>query len=258
MYVFLAASGSACALITTNGVGRIHDAETGRTIAQCELPVSATFGGTMASTVESDLIAVAGGDPKTPSGNRIQVVDRSGKTRFQVTAGVGGISAMAFSPDGSTLAAVGYDADVRVWDARTGNVQHVIEELKVAMFDTAFSPDGKVLVTAGADRTIYLWDTQTWKLGRKITGQPETITVIRFSPDGSMLVTGGLDERNFNAPVKVILWDFATGRKIQTWTAEHSVRALSLSPDGQQLAFADGTKQVKLFAVPNKRSTAKY
>jgi WD40 repeat protein len=72
-----------------------------------------------------------------------------------------------------------------------------------------------------------------------------------------MLVTGGMNERNFKAPVKVILWDFASGRKIYTWTAEHAVQGLSFSPDGKQVAVADGTKSVKLSAVPNKRSTSK-
>ena len=72
-----------------------------------------------------------------------------------------------------------------------------------------------------------------------------------------MLVTGGMNERNFNAPTKVILWDFASGRKIQTWTAEHAVQALSFSPDGKQVTVADGTKSVKLLAVPNKRGTAR-
>lgn len=257
VFVFLPASGNPCATIATNGTCRVHDMEGGNVIASGKLPVSTKFGGAMASTADGELFAVAGGDPKTTSGNLIQVLDRSGKPRFEVSAGLGGVSSMAFSQDGGTLAAVGYDADVRVWDARTGAPRHVIEGLKVAMFDTAFSPDGKFLATAGADRTVYLWDTQSWKLARKITGQPETISVVRFSPDGRTLVTGGLNERNFNAPTQVILWNLASGRKIQSWTAEHAVWSLSYSPDGEQIAVADGTKSVKLLAVANKRSTAK-
>ncbi len=258
VFFFLPAAGNLLATITTNGAGRIHDTKSGRIIANCDLPVSIILGGAMASTVDSAVIAVAGGDPAMPSGNLIQVMDRSGKPRFRVPAGVGGVSSMAFSPDGETLAAAAYDADIRIWDVRTGGLKRGIEALKVAMFDLAWSPDGKYLASAGVDRTIYLWDTQSWKVARKITGQPETINAIRFSPDGKMLVTGGMNERNFNAPTKVILWNFASGRKIRTWTAEHTVRAMSFSPDGKQVAVADGTPSVKLLAVRRKRSTAKW
>lgn len=256
VFSFVPAAGNLFATVATNGAGRIRDTESGRVLTTCELPLSSTFGA-MASTADGAVIAVACGDPATPSGNLIHVMDRSGKPRFRVPAGVGGVSAMAFSPDGERLAAAAYDADVRVWDVPTGTLKHVIEELTVAMFGVAYSPDGKYLATAGADRTIYLWETRSWKLARKITGQPETIQTIRFSPDGTMLVTGGMNERNFNAPAKVILWDFASGRKIHTWTAEHAVQGLSFSPDGRQVAIADGTQSVKLLTVPKNRSAAK-
>jgi WD40 repeat protein len=132
---------------------------------------------------------------------------------------------MAFSPDGETLVAAAFDTDIRIWDVSTGALKRVIEEMKLAAFDLAYSPDGKYLATVGADRTIYLWDAKSWKLARKIPGHPKAIEPIRFSPDGRMLVTGGKNERNSNAPVKVILWNIASGRQIHTWTAEHLVLA---------------------------------
>jgi WD40 repeat protein len=144
-----------------------------------------------------------------------------------------------------------------VWDARTGELQRIISEMKLAMFTMAYSPDGKYLATAGADRTIYLWDTQSWKTVRQITGQPETIRAIRFSPDGTLLVTGGMNELNFASPVKVVLWDFASGRQLHSWTAEHMVQGLAFSPDGKRVAVADGTKSVKLLAVRNMARTSK-
>jgi WD40 repeat protein len=95
-------------------------------------------------------------------------------------------------------------------------------------------------------------------MSRRIMGQPETIGVLRFSPDGTMLVTGGLNERNFKAPTQVILWEVASGRKVRSWTAEHAVMSLSFSPDGRQVAVADGTKSVRLFAVPSPRRTVTH
>ncbi len=247
-------SGNQFATIATNGAGQIRDTESGRVLTTFELPVC-LFTRAMASTADGAMIAASSGDPAVPSGNQVQVIDRSGKPRLRVPAGIGGVSSMAFSPNGETLVTAAYDTDIRVWDVRTGALQRVVDDMTVATFDLAYSPDGKYLATAGVDRVIYLWDTQSWKVVRKITGQPETIWPIRFSPDGTMLVTGGFNERDSSVPVKVILWAFASGRQIHSWTAEHAVSGLAVSPDGKRVAVADGTKGVKLFAVPNARGT---
>jgi hypothetical protein len=247
-------SGNQFATVATNGAGQIRDTESGRVLTTFELPLC-IFTRAMASTADGAMIAASSGDAAVPSGNRVQVFDRSGKPRFRLPAGIGGVSSMAFSPDGETLVSAAFDTEIRVWDVRTGVLQRVIDDMTVATFDLACSPDGKYLATAGVERVIYLRDTQSWKVVRKITGQPEIIWPIRFSPDGTMLVTGGFNGRNSSVPVKVILWAFPSGRQIHAWTAEHAVSGLAVSPDGKRVAVADGTKGVKLFAVPNARGT---
>jgi WD40 repeat protein len=254
----LLSSGRHFATDTTNGVIKIRELASGVEIAAVDDPPPNVFGKVTVLLTDGVLFAAAGKDPVSPSSTLIRVVDRAGKLRFQVPAGIGGAQAMAFSPGEDTFVAAGLDTDIRVWDARTGELQRVISELNLAMFTMAYSPDGKYLATAGADRTIYLWDAKSWKLARKITGQPETIAAICFSPDGTLLVTGGMNELNFASPVKVVLWDFASGRQLRTWTAEHVVEALAFSPGGEQVAVADGTKSVKLFAVPNKAGASKH
>lgn len=256
-FAVLLSHGYHCATIATNGAGRIRDIETGRVITSFQFPLNLPFPSTVASSANSALFAVSGGDTGIRSGNRIHVIQPTGQSVFNTPAGLGGISSMTFSPDGTTLAAAAYDADVRIWDVRTGALKHIIEDLPVAMFDVAFSPDGNSLAMAGADRTIHVWDTQSWKSTRTIKGQPEVIAQIRFSPTGSMLLTGGFNERNFQGPASVILWDALSGRKIRTWTAEHAVWSLAFAPDGTQVAVADNSKNVKLFSVPQPRSAKK-
>ena len=243
---FLAARGQ-FALIGSDGNARIHDLEGGAVIRSLNVAAPKISG--LASAEDGKTLAGGGKDGVSASANLVRVWDADGQQRFQVPAGIGGLSSMTFSPDGQTLVASAYDTDVRVWNARNGELVKLIEDMTVSMFDLAFSPDGKYLAAAGVDRTIYLWDAKQWKLLRKITGQPEMISALEFSPDSKFLVTGGMNEMAFGAPVKVIVWNIASGRPVRTEEAEHRVNTVAFSPDGKWFAAADGSKNVKLWAV---------
>lgn len=244
--LFLAAGGQ-FALIGRDGSATIRDIDAGSTLRKLGItgPRVARF----ESTVDGNALAGGSRDPNSTSGNIVRVWDADGKQRFQVPAGIGGIAAMTFSPDGQTLIASAYDTDVRVWNARNGELLKVIDEMTVSMFTLAYSPDGKQVAAAGVDRAIYLWDAKAWRLLRKITGQPEMISALDFSPDGKLLVTGGMNELAFGAPVKVIVWDVASGKPVRTVDAEHRVNAATFSPDGKWFAAADGSANVKIWAV---------
>jgi Tol biopolymer transport system component len=170
----------------------------------------------------------------------VRVKETAGKERFAVPAGVGGISAMAFSPSGGTLVAASYDTDVRAWNTRNGELVRLIEEIPVSTFAMEFTPDGKYLATAGVDRIVYLWDAKTWKLARKLTGQPEMILSLDFSRDGRMLATGGFSELTSRNPVKILLWDVAPGRIARSLDAKQAVSSVAFSPDGKLLASTGG------------------
>ena len=211
------------------------------------IPTAAQQARSLALSRDRKLLAGAGRASLPGSENVVYVWDASGKERFHVNSGIGGISRMAFSPDGATLVAAGYDADVRAWSTRNGELLRLIDELQVSMFAVAFSPDGRHLATAGVDRIVYLWDAKTWKLARKLVGQPEMISSMDFSPDGKMLATGGFDSTTTRNPVKILVWDVASGKVIRTLPAAHAVRSAVFSPDGKLLAAAGLERSVNIW-----------
>ena len=202
-------------------------------------------------TVAADRQAVAG-STRVKGNSReetMRLFDASGTERFEAPSGIGGTSSLAFSPDGSVLAAGSWDTNLRAWNTRNGELLALIEELPVAMFGIAFSPDGKTLATAGVNRIVYLWDSKTWKLARKFVGQPEMISALAYSPDGRFLATGGFNDITQAHPVSILIWDVGTGKTVRTLPAPHRVSSVAFSPDGSLIAAAAGDKNVRLWKV---------
>lgn len=148
-----------------------------------------------------------------------------------------GVTAIAFSPDGKTVASGGIDKLVRLWDTLTGQVKQTLEHEFPVGF-VAYSPDGQfVASTAGRAR---LWDPHTGQLKRTMELYPdESALPVAFSPDSRLLATGtiaGMGPRG-----DVILWDVHTG-KVRQRLAGYSggVGSVVFSPDGMTLASTGG------------------
>jgi WD40 repeat protein len=80
----------------------------------------------------------------------------TGRTTAVLEPRSGYVVAVAFSPDGRTLAAC--CGGVRLWDVGTSAVVAVLHGHTGMVNSVAFSPGGRTLATAGADRTVRLWD----------------------------------------------------------------------------------------------------
>ena len=76
------------------------------------------------------------------------------------------VTRVIFSPDGKRLVTGDFKAQVRVWDAATGEELVTLKGHTSWIWSLAFSPDGTRLYSGGRDRTVRVWRADTPAVGR--------------------------------------------------------------------------------------------
>jgi WD40 repeat protein len=152
----------------------------------------------------------------------------TGKERLGFRGHKDGIEAIAFSPDGRTLATGSSDGSVRLWEAGTGEEVASFEHLD-QIRNLAFSPDGKTLAAASPG-AAWLWDVAGRKELRSFK-RPVQGYNPAFSPDGKTLAASCHQDMD--------LWDLTTGKERLTLADHRGYAACAaFSPDGKAVAVA--------------------
>ena len=146
--------------------------------------------------------------------------------------GNGTVREIAYSPDGTLIAAAG-SLGIWLYDAESlAEVGRIAQRARYI----AFSPNGRILASGHwSEQTVHLWDVETREsVGRLAFADDRGVTALTFSLDGRSLAAGyaGGDENGF-----VGLWNIGTHQQTARLnTAARSLWALAFSPDGQLLA----------------------
>ena len=160
------------------------------------------------------------------------------------------VSALAFSPDGQTLASATKDKVIKLWNLAEGAEIATLTGHKLAPNALAFSPDGKTLASGGADKTIKLWNLDSKEEIASFSGHKLAINALCFSPDGKTLASGSADKT-------VKLWNLNDRTEIATLTGHKlAIESVAFSPDGETIASGSKDKTLKLWNLESKEEIA--
>jgi WD40 repeat protein len=163
----------------------------------------------------------------------------------------GAATAVAWSADGSLLAAGTEHGQVKLYNPRTGAELAAFSEHAGRVSGLAFSSDGELLASAGLDGTIHVLDVRARKPHGSLTpGGP--VAGVAFLPDRLTLVANC---KQADGRGSATLWDVRALRRRRKLAGETSpLCGVAVSPDGNTVACANRNHAILLWHARTGRA----
>ncbi len=204
----------------------------------------------LAFAPDSDTLASGGGDrsirlwaPATGTNKAVWTGPwPAGREQDRPMLHVDPIEAVAFSPDGQTVATATGSPSVTLWNVSDHTIRRRFADSPESVRALAFAPDGARLAVGDDGKTVTLVDLLNGKKPEKFIGHLGPITSIAFSADGRLVATGSRD-------ASATLWSRDETTRERAVLARHTsgVTCVALSPDGKMAATGARDWTIKIW-----------
>lgn len=198
-------------------------------------------------------LAVAGGEAGKSGDVWLFRLDNDGRVASSPEVAIAGhkdaVYALAFSPNGKTLATAGYDRLIHLWDvsnslsnsAAITTPKLTLKDHSDTIYGLSFHPDGELLASAGADRAVKVWEVATGKRLYTLSDPTDWVYCVAWSPDKKHLAAGGVDKS-----VRVWAAGKGGGKLVHSVFAhEKAVTRIAYSGDGATLYSVGEDRVIK-------------
>src|SRR5579885_3160496 len=204
---------------------KVWDLASGRTLRTLEGHSDGVLGVTV--TPDGQRAVSASGD------HTLKVWDlASGRTLRTLEGHSAGVNGVAVTPDGQRAVSASGDHTLKVWDLASGRTLRTLEGHSAGVNGVTVTPDGQQAVSASWDHTLKVWALESGRRLRPLEGPADGVLGVAVTPDGQRAVSSSGDHT-----LKV--WDLGTGRCLATFTADASIRACAVAPDGRTFVAGD-------------------
>jgi WD40 repeat protein len=118
-----------------------------------------------------------------------------------------------------------------------------------------FSPDGSVLAVSGYHEVVLHKGDGSGMIAR-LVGESPRIESVAFSSDGKRLAVSGGAEARFG---EIQIWDVETQKQVNSFKVSNdSLYGVSLSPDGERIAFGCADKTLRIITAADGKELIKF
>ncbi len=152
------------------------------------------------------------------------------------------VQSLAFAPDGNTLATVGGEGVLRLWDTEVVRQLASIALSSRSIVPGVFSHDSKSLVVGLRNGTLAVVNVAARRL-ETVLGQPRAggISGVALSSDGSLAAVA-------RTKGTIQLWHLSTRRLSASFNAPLlNLGCVALSPDGQRVAAGASDRTIRIW-----------
>jgi WD40 repeat protein len=188
-------------------------------------------------TADGKILAMGGKDGTIKFWNR----DTSRMT--SISAHIGNVWSISWSPVNKTFATAGDDGTVKFWNQDGSPIQNKTVSNLGRIWSMAWSTDGKTLAIGQIDGTLILWNRDKSET-QETKAHTGIINSMSWTIDSNIIATGGYDGA-------IKLWHRDLSPFIELPSNQGIIYSMSFSPDGKNLATGGKSGDVKLWPIKN-------